>query len=262
MTFHADGALLISSSLAMSYGTIQSTGAWIPFQNGDPRFCSLWKFSSGSPQPLDCNDQWNLLSLIHVHLSAPMAHKEHGPWIAKLFKNCHYTAFTNGQGAAQFIYCYAMPAAYQSRITAVQRQPHHRQPWNATLPVSASLICLAYHQRVLTSTAASPYMLSKRLWIHTGFSPSAAQYSSTFQCFKCPSISVILESAVVFPPIKWNSCDYQKIIMNVQGLQLCSGYYHKKIDKNAKHFFSLALTCWSISTDSLLDVLTTMLCTE
>jgi hypothetical protein len=113
----------------------------------------------------------------------------------------------------------------------VQGQQHHRLSWSAALPVSPSLICLTDHQRVLTSTAASPYMMSKHLWIHIGFSPAAPKYSNTAHCFKCPSISVILESTVVLPPIKWNRCGYQKIMMNVQGLQLCSCYSHKKYTK-------------------------------
>ena len=98
------------------------------------------------------------------------------------------TVFTNGQGGAQFICCYAMPAEYHLSITAVQGQPHHRLAHSATLPVSAYTISNAH-------------------------------------CFKFPSISVIFKSTVYLPPVKLNGGDYQKM-MHVQELQLCSSYSH------------------------------------
>jgi len=118
---------------------------------------------------------------------------------------------------------------------------------------------LFHHWRcqLLTSTAASLYMLSKHLWIHFGYSPSAAKNSSNANCFKFPSISAIFKSTVYLPPVKLNVGDYQTM-MRVQGLQLCSSYPHLEYTYKWEAFLSHCPHILKYVNNLLLDLLLTL----
>ena len=85
-----------SSSLGVSCASSPSISAWIWVYNGGHRLHSIWHFVTGSPH------SWFLVMQKISGSCLPCVfvcnHQCTDLVIAKLFSNCHYTAFTDGWG--------------------------------------------------------------------------------------------------------------------------------------------------------------------
>jgi len=149
-----------------------------------------------------------------MHLSAFMALRSHRPWNNRTFNKFHWNAFTQGKGGSYFVCCYATVATYQLLNPAgVSR--HYCCVRAITLPFVVKFCSSCFSSFNLLCPFLSTTYIYYRFTIHPEqMSVNTSRYltfgrqdSFTVRCFKCTVISAILESTVVLPSVKWNSCN-------------------------------------------------------
>lgn len=225
----------IESSLVMSCGPIQ----WL-FWNVELGFI-LWQFATWSPYLLHCigaREKWQLLSfLLCMCLIACVAPSHTDLGTAKLFSNWYYiSSLMEREKYNSCIlcdgYCVSVHAPDVLRHYGMQRTTLHSLSRCVDPPVCFFNLLQNHCSEELMFKVA---LLHHTLWANTHEYKLASHCQQTrtwsmfnVQCFKGTSISATVDSNAVLLSHEWNSCDYLKMIENIQGLQWPGISFHHK----------------------------------